>query len=108
MRNFARSLTGRVSRRAAVCGVQRGRGAGFGSFGLQLRHGAKSHPPRPDAQQQLEQLSEQDPASSSRAVCGIRPCPRDVRLAGALILLFGTTTARPVRLYTDTILGRPR
>jgi hypothetical protein len=33
--------------------------------------------------------------------------PRDVRLAGALILLFGTTTARLVRLHTDAVVTEP-
>ena len=75
-----------------------------------LRHG-HAHgialPPKPEAPQRLEPLTDHDAHQQLTRCLHDRAMPRDVRLAGALILLFGTTTARLIRLHTDAVVTEP-
>lgn len=64
-------------------------------------------PPKPEAPQRLEPLTDHDARQQLTRCLRDSAMPRDVRLAGALILLFGTTTARLIRLHTDAVVTGP-
>lgn len=61
-------------------------------------------PARPAAPQRLTPLTELEAYAQLNRCLHDTTLPRDVRLAGALILLFGTTAARLIRLHTDAIV----
>jgi hypothetical protein len=60
-------------------------------------------PVAPRAEPRLQPLTDDDVRHQLKRCLHDDSLPRDVRLAGALILLFGTTTARLVRLHTNAV-----